>query len=114
MLSEDFYSAKCSCKILLSNSYRCVIHSDLCLWLKFQNINVIIIIFESLLLNFYDINKKNWIILKYRMEWKLRKAERLNIFILFLIKILEKRISYTLFNELNMIKEKYFSQAHLL
>lgn len=48
------------------------------------------------------------------MEWKLRKAERLNIFIIFLIKILEKRISYTLFNELNMIKEKYFSQAHLL
>lgn len=94
MLSEDLYSAKCSCKILLSNSYRCVIHSDLWLWLKFQNINVIIIIFESFLLNFYDINKKNWIILKYRMEWKLRKAERLNIFILFLIKILEKRIIY--------------------
>lgn len=70
MLSEDFYSAKCSCKILLSNSYRCVIHSDLCLWLKFQNINVIIIIFESLLLNFYDINKKklNYFKISYGME----------------------------------------------
>lgn len=94
MLSDDLYLAKCICKILLSNSYRCAIYSDLCIWLKFQNINVIIIIFESRLLNFYDINKKNWIIVKYYMEWKLREAKRLNIFTIFNKNLLWTKISY--------------------